>query len=251
MRMFPPDQIADQLPNASYGFLQFTKIDPERDYTDRHFDLLDNSPTKTFSYRILKRAFDLSAVLLISPLLIAIGAVIALCIFRDSSGSVFFSHRRIQRGGCYFRMWKFRTMCLDAQQVLERHFVLDPELRKEWSSNRKLRVDPRVSALGAFLRRTSLDELPQIWNVFTGTMSLVGPRPIVAEEIEKYGADFAYYTAVKPGITGLWQSSGRSTLTYAERVALHRFYVENWSLWLEIKILVRTIWSVAVSDGAY
>ena len=115
----------------------------------------------------------------------------------------------------------------------------------------QLKNDPRVTPLGRFLRRSSLDELPQLWNVVTGRMTLVGPRPIVAAEAEKYGADFAYYLAVKPGITGLWQTSGRSTLSYDERVALDRRYVEEWSLALDVTLLARTVTKVANSDGAY
>jgi lipopolysaccharide/colanic/teichoic acid biosynthesis glycosyltransferase len=117
--------------------------------------------------------------------------------------------------------------------------------------NHKLKKDPRITGIGNILRRSSLDELPQVWNVLTGRMSLVGPRPIVAAEVEKYGSDFAYYIAVKPGVTGLWQSSGRSTLSYDERVALDRKYVENWSLWLDFKILVRTVRCVVNSNGAF
>lgn len=231
--------------------MQTSYVRPQTDYARHHFYLNENPPGRTFAYRILKRAFDITVVVLISPVVVVIGAVIALGIVLDSWGPVFFSHRRIHRGGRYFRMWKFRTMCGDAEQVLKEHLERHPEARKEWLVNHKLKVDPRVSAFGAFLRRTSLDELPQIWNVFTGKMSLVGPRPIVTAEIARYGSDFVYYTAVKPGITGLWQSSGRSTLTYDQRVALDRFYVENWSLWLEFKILVRTIGSLTDSDGAY
>jgi lipopolysaccharide/colanic/teichoic acid biosynthesis glycosyltransferase len=142
-------------------------------------------------------------------------------------------------------------MCADAPKILERYLEQHPEVRKEWILTHKLKVDPRVSTVGFFLRRTSLDEIPQILNILNGSMSFVGPRPIVTAEIQKYGQDFRYYTAVKPGLTGLWQTSGRSSLTYAQRVALDRFYVENWSLWLELKILVRTIRTVMTSDGAY
>jgi lipopolysaccharide/colanic/teichoic acid biosynthesis glycosyltransferase len=142
-------------------------------------------------------------------------------------------------------------MCHNAPQVLKQYLDKHPESRMEWILTHKLKVDPRVSKVGAFLRRSSLDELPQILNVLNGTMSFVGPRPIVKEEIQKYGQDYIYYTAVKPGLSGLWQTSGRSTLTYDQRVALDRFYVENWSLLLELNILFRTIRTVVKSDGAY
>ena len=142
-------------------------------------------------------------------------------------------------------------MCVNSAEVLEEHLKRYPAERQEWLRTHKLRSDPRVTPLGNLLRKSSLDELPQVWNVLTGRMSLVGPRPIVAAEAEKYGRSFGHYLAVKPGITGLWQTSGRSTLTYAERVALDRYYVENWSLWLDVKILFRTVGKVANSDGAY
>jgi Undecaprenyl-phosphate galactose phosphotransferase WbaP len=247
--MPPENQVSNSPAGSSYVLVEHLHVNEDK--RDYHFDLTGNNPTDTFSYRVLKRAFDITFVLLVAPLVVIIGLVIALSIVLDSPGPVFFSHWRVKRGGEYFRMWKFRTMCRDAALVLEQHLERHPEDRKEWNLSHKLRVDPRVSKLGAFLRRKSLDELPQIWNVFTGTMSLVGPRPIVTSEIPKYGRDFVYYTAVKPGVTGLWQTSGRSTLTYDERVALDRFYFENWSLWLEVKILFRTIWSVLRSDGAY
>jgi lipopolysaccharide/colanic/teichoic acid biosynthesis glycosyltransferase len=249
--MSPHDQVADSPSISSYDLLPVEYLHAELDESVHHWDLGDNSPTGTFSYRVVKRLFDISAALCIAPFVMIVGVAIAVCVVIDSPGPIFFSHERVKCGGKYFRMWKFRTMCCDASAVLEKHLERNPEDRKEWLLHHKLKTDPRVSALGAFLRRKSLDELPQIWNVLNGTMSLVGPRPIIKAEVVKYGSDFVYYTAVKPGITGLWQASGRSNLSYAERVALDRFYVENWSLWLELKILVRTIRSVMTSEGAY
>jgi Undecaprenyl-phosphate galactose phosphotransferase WbaP len=247
-----PETQAPSLENdISYSLTSLSYVDPESDHSKHPFELYSHSPSATYSYRVMKRVFDICAVTLIAPLVLVLGAVIALLLFLDSPGPIFFSHSRIRRGGKYFSMWKFRTMCCNGAEVLERHFDQHPEDRVEWERSWKLRNDPRVSNLGAFLRRTSLDELPQIWNVLVGEMSLVGPRPIVYEEVERYGSDYAFYAAVKPGITGLWQTSGRSSLTYAERVALDRFYVENWSFWFELKILFRTIRSVASSEGAY
>jgi lipopolysaccharide/colanic/teichoic acid biosynthesis glycosyltransferase len=199
----------------------------------------------------LKRGLDVALVLLFSPLWIPLCLSIALCVVLTSPGPVFFSHRRIGRRGVFFSMWKFRTMCVNSAAVLEQHLARHPEDREEWASSHKLKDDPRVTPLGRFLRRSSLDELPQLWNVLTGRMTLVGPRPIVAAEAEKYGDDFPYYLAVKPGITGLWQASGRSTLSYDERVALDRRYVEEWSIGMDISILFRTVTKVANSDGAY
>ncbi len=209
------------------------------------------SPANTFDYIVLKRAFDIGMVLLFSPILLSLGLIVALLVVLSSPGPIFFSHRRIRRGGAFFSMWKFRTMCQNSAEVLERHLALHPEDREEWLLNHKLKKDPRITGIGNILRRSSFDELPQVWNVLTGRMSLVGPRPIVAAEVEKYHSDFAYYIAVKPGVTGLWQSSGRSTLSYDERVALDRKYVENWSLWLDLKILVRTVRCVVNSNGAF
>ncbi|MBB5057271.1 Undecaprenyl-phosphate galactose phosphotransferase WbaP [Granulicella aggregans] len=249
--MSPYNQVADLPLSSSYDHQPVEYVDERVDESLHYWDLDDNSPAGTFSYRVVKRALDIFIVLLIAPLVLSVGAVIALCVAIDSPGPVFFSHQRVKRRGQYFHMWKFRTMCQDASSILEQHLERHPERRKEWQLHHKLKVDPRISAVGAFLRRKSLDELPQIWNVLTGTMSLVGPRPIVTAEIARYGTNFVYYTAVKPGITGLWQISGRSNLTYAQRVALDRQYVENWSLWLELKILLRTFKSVARSDGAY
>ena len=148
-------------------------------------------------------------------------------------------------------MWKFRTMCQNSSDVLEKHLAKHPKARAEWNKTHKLRVDPRITPVGHFLRRYSLDELPQAWNVIVGQMSVVGPRPIVAAEVEKYGRFFEFYSCVKPGITGLWQVSGRSRLSYDARVRLDREYVEHWSLWKDLKILTLTCKSVVNREGAY
>jgi len=130
-------------------------------------------------------------------------------------------------------------------------FREDPELQREWDQGYKLKKDPRLTRVGSLLRRLSLDEFPQFWNVLKGEMSLVGPRPIIEKEIEKYGDDFDLYTQVLPGLTGLWQVSGRSDLSYQERVWLDTHYVRNWSIWLDLVILVRTVWVVIAGIGAY
>ena len=148
-------------------------------------------------------------------------------------------------------MWKFRTMCVNSAEVLENYLAAHPDARAEWKKDHKLKHDPRVTKVGEFLRRTSLDELPQIWNVITGSMSLVGPRPIVAAEVEKYGECFADYCKVKPGVTGLWQVSGRSRVSYPERILLDRQYARTWSLTGDLRILIRTLSSVVNQDGAY
>lgn len=209
------------------------------------------SPGRLFSYAVVKRALDIILIILVAPLILPLCLVLAVSVVLSSPGPVFFSHRRIGKGGIFFSMWKFRTMCANSAEVLERHLAAHPEERNEWALNHKLRNDPRVTPLGRFLRRSSLDELPQLWNVLTGRMSLVGPRPIVAAEAEKYASDFGYYLAVKPGLAGLWQASGRSTLTYDERVALDRRYVETWSLGGDIELIFRTVTKVVNADGAY
>jgi lipopolysaccharide/colanic/teichoic acid biosynthesis glycosyltransferase len=177
--------------------------------------------------------------------------VIAAAVWLGSPGPILFSHRRIRRHGEFFTMWKFRTMCINSGEVLEQHLAVHNAARAEWRTTHKLKCDPRVTRVGRFLRKTSLDELPQLWNVLNGTMSLVGPRPIVAAEVEKYGEQFSDYCAVKPGITGLWQVSGRSELSYQQRVELDRQYAQTWSLRTDAKILLRTWSSVVNRDGAY
>ena len=244
-------QSSELRPTSSYADVDLGYADPPRSSGNYDFGPSIKSPVTNLSFLVFKRFFDLTVTLLISPFVLLLVALIALAVALESPGPIFFSHRRIHRGGAYFSMWKFRTMCLNSAEVLQKHLEDHPEDREEWALNHKLKNDPRVSRLGLFLRRTSLDELPQIWNVFAGTMSLVGPRPIVTAEVEKYGADFVYYTMVKPGITGLWQASGRSTLTYPQRVALDRRYVEHWTPWMEIRILVRTIRVVFNMNGAY
>ena len=209
------------------------------------------SPEQLFRYRVVKRGMDLLMVVLCLPVLLLFIAVIALAIRITSPGPIFFSHRRIRGHGRFFSMWKFRTMCVNSSEVLESYLAANPEARAEWRKTHKLKSDPRVTRVGEFLRRTSLDELPQLWNVVTGSMSLVGPRPIVAAEVEKYGEFFADYCMVKPGVTGLWQVSGRSQLSYPERVQLDRQYARHWTLFGDVKILCRTLSSVANQDGAY
>ena len=201
--------------------------------------------------RGLKRAADLvvtvTSVLLALPLLAAIIALVRL----GSSGSIFYGQERIGRHGRRFKAWKFRTMVVNADEVLEKYLAANPLLRAEWEANHKLKDDPRITWIGKFLRKSSFDELPQLWNVIRGEMSLVGPRPIVEAEIDKYTDEYEYYVDVLPGITGLWQVSGRNNTTYPERVAFDAYYVKNWSLWLDLYILISTIRVVLFREGAY
>jgi Undecaprenyl-phosphate galactose phosphotransferase WbaP len=199
----------------------------------------------------LKRVLDLFGAvvggLLISPLLLTIAVLIKL----DSPGPVFYGHRRLGAKGKHFHCWKFRTMYTNVELLLDGYLQKNPHLQAEWEQNHKLRDDPRVTRVGRFLRKFSLDELPQLWNVLRSEMSLTGPRPIVDAEIPKYEKDYALYQRIKPGMSGFWQVSGRSDTDYQERVAMDSYYVRNWSVWLDIIILTRTVKIVLLGKGAY
>lgn len=201
--------------------------------------------------RLVKYSFDFFCTLLgtiiISPLLL----VIAAAIYLNSPGKVIFKHTRIGKNGKAFDCYKFRTMCMDADKKLAELLATSPAAKEEWERDFKLKDDPRVTKIGKFLRKTSLDELPQIFNVLKGEMSLVGPRPIVQAELEKYGEYLDDYLMVRPGITGMWQVNGRSDTTYEERVHMDSWYVRNWSIWIDIMLLWRTVKSVVKCEGAY
>lgn len=202
--------------------------------------------------QFFKRAFDLSVATLgtiaISPFLLGI----AIAIKVSSPGPAIYAHRRIGRNGAHFNCYKFRSMVSDSDKRLKEFLEANPEAAKEWEESHKLKHDPRVTKIGALLRKTSLDELPQLFNVIRGQMSLVGPRPIVDEEIIKYDVFFSDYTLVRPGMTGLWQTSGRSDTSYSRRVRLDAWYVRNWNIWLDISLLVKTVRVVLSSrSGAY
>jgi Undecaprenyl-phosphate galactose phosphotransferase WbaP len=203
------------------------------------------------SQQALKRSIDIFLVLigglLISPFLGLLWLILKL----ELRDGIFFSHPRIGMGGHSFSAWKFRTMIADADIRLKEYLEQNPAAREEWDTTHKLKNDPRVTKLGRFLRTYSIDELPQLWNVLKGEMSLVGPRPIVTDEVRHYGDRFDPYTWVKPGITGLWQISGRSNTSYEERVSLDEYYVRNWSIWLDIYIFIRTLTIIVLHRGAY
>ncbi len=219
--------------------------------SDRRDGSICTPPSTLFRYRVVKRILDILVVLLGLPVLLPALLIVAAMVRFTSPGPIFFSHRRICRDGAFFSMWKFRTMCLNSSEVLEQYLAKHPKARAEWNRTHKLRFDPRVTRVGNFLRRYSLDELPQAWNVILGQMSMVGPRPIVAAEVEKYAERFDFYCRVKPGVTGLWQVSGRSKLTYEARVKLDCHYVEHWSLFRDIRLMFATFKSVVNRDGAY
>ncbi len=198
-----------------------------------------------------KRCFDLAVGIVLLVLLLPFLLLIAALIKIESPGPVVFSHRRIGRRGKEFNCYKFRSMQLNAEELLAELLDQSPEMKEEWQKDFKLKNDPRITRAGKILRKTSLDELPQIFNVIRGEMSLVGPRPIVQEELQRFGDYARDYLLVLPGITGLWQVSGRSDVDYAERVAMESWYVRNWSLWLDISLLFRTAGAVAAKKGAY
>ncbi|HEY6971219.1 MAG TPA: sugar transferase [Candidatus Angelobacter sp.] len=199
---------------------------------------------------ILKRLVDLFLCLLLLPILLPACILIAVAIRLDSPGPVFFQHRRLGRYGQVFYMLKFRSMVKGAEKMLAGLLASNPEARKEFERSYKLQQDPRCTRIGRWLRRTSLDELPQVFNVLRGQMSLVGPRAIVEPELEKYGAFASRLLLVKPGITGLWQVNGRSDVAYPERVQLDMSYVDRQSITLDLWILFRTIAVVLRRKGA-
>ena len=193
------------------------------------------------------RVFACVALLCLSPILLVVGVLVAV----TSKGPILFGHARVGKGGVSFRCYKFRTMVPDAEARLEKALKADPKLRQEWEENRKLARDPRITPIGRILRKTSLDELPQFWNVLRGDMSIVGPRPIVEAELEKYGPHASHYLSVRPGITGAWQTNGRSDVSYPERVAMDVDYVRTMSLWGDIKIVFKTVRVVLAQAGAH
>ena len=210
---------------------------------------LHNSIANPWS-RVAKRAFDLLVTGLGTIALLPLFAVLALLIRRDG-GPAWYVHERIGKGGAAFGCLKFRSMAVGSEAALEEVLACDPAARREWALTHKLQDDPRVTGIGRFLRRTSLDELPQLFNVIRGEMSLVGPRPITRPELARYGEHQPFYLNMMPGITGLWQSSGRSSTSYEERVALDVWYSKNWSLWNDVVILVRTLPILFRREGAW
>ncbi|QRI66541.1 sugar transferase (plasmid) [Shinella sp. PSBB067] len=200
---------------------------------------------------ISKRSFDilvaLAALVVLSPIFVLIMALVKY----SDGGSVFYGHRRIGYNGSTFRCLKFRTMAENGDVLLQQHLEQNPEALEEWRATRKLQDDPRVTVVGTVLRKLSLDELPQLVNILKGEMSIVGPRPVVEDELELYEASAVYYLRSRPGLTGLWQVSGRNDVSYATRVAFDTHYVRNWSLTSDLVIVARTIPAVCLSRGSY
>jgi exopolysaccharide production protein ExoY len=201
--------------------------------------------------RILSRLSDIAIALIVLILALPLLIGVALAVKGQDGGPMIFAHERIGRNGRLFRCFKFRSMVLDADARLTAVLETDPEARAEWARDHKLRVDPRVTRVGDFLRRSSLDELPQLFNVLRGEMSIVGPRPIVVAEIPKYGRRFSAYCTVRPGITGLWQVSGRNDVSYRRRVAMDTVYARNRSWAMDMKLLFLTVPAVLLASGSY
>jgi Undecaprenyl-phosphate galactose phosphotransferase WbaP len=254
------EHLADMVRTASDGFQHIIVLPNLRGVTNSAVVARDFSGTLALEIKQnllnpwakrLKRALDLFGAIVggffVSPLLLTIAVLIKL----DSPGPVLFGHRRVGARDKHFLCWKFRTMHVDAERVLNEWLQEHPSLQAEWEKNQKLRDDPRVTRIGRFLRKTSMDELPQLWNVLRGEMSLTGPRPIVDAEVSKYEKDYDLYRRIRPGMSGSWQVGGRSEVDYRVRVAMDAYYVRNWSVWLDIIILVRTVRIVLFSRGAY
>jgi Undecaprenyl-phosphate galactose phosphotransferase WbaP len=213
---------------------------------------LDNSNKFMLFWNLgIKRFFDLAFVLLGGLLILPFLLFIALLVKITSAGPVLYRQKRIGQNGKYFNVYKFRSMFQDADKQLEKLLESDPAIREEWEKNYKLQKDPRVTGLGKILRQTSFDEFPQLINIIKGEMSLVGPRPIVDEEIEKYGEDYNRIFSIRPGLTGLWQVSGRSDINYSDRVAYDTYYLQSWSVWLDLWIIFKTFGVVLKGKGAY
>jgi lipopolysaccharide/colanic/teichoic acid biosynthesis glycosyltransferase len=212
--------------------------------------ILDNLVNRASVYAWVIRGADifisLFGILFLMPAFLVIAAAIAVC----DGGPVFFTQKRVGRDGKYFVCVKFRTMRTDGDRLLQRYLDANPDEKRQWDEYHKLDRDPRITAVGRFLRKTSLDEFPQLINVLKGEMSLVGPRPILPEEVAKYGSSFRIYKSVLPGITGLWQIKGRNQLSYYKRVALDRLFARKMSLIFYVVILVLTIPAVLLQRGS-
>ncbi len=239
----------------------FIPLMGDYDLTHSHIYELSNTRTNLIVYQnrlkswyrlLAQQSFNYLLAIILLPILLPLLFIIAILIKIESPGAIFFLHKRVGQHGKIIPTIKFRSMFKDAEYRLKTLLNETEEIKKEWETNFKLKDDPRITKIGNFLRQTSLDELPQIFNVLKGEMNFVGPRPVVQEEINLYYKENAeYYFMVKPGITGLWQVSGRSDTDYDFRVKTDKWYVLNWSLWLDIVILIKTIKVVIKRDGAY
>ena len=208
---------------------------------------INNLEIRKKIYKVVKRIADIIGGIIGLILLSPVFLILAICIKIDSKGPVIFAHKRIGKNGKEFNMYKFRSMYENAEEMIEN---FNEEQKIEWQENFKLENDPRITKVGKFLRKTSLDELPQILNIIKGDLSIIGPRPIVDEELKKYGDNKEKFLSITPGLTGYWQANGRSNTTYEERMQMELYYIDNQSLLLDIKIFFKTIVSVIKKEGA-
>lgn len=207
---------------------------------------------KKILYRAIKRMIDIIGAIV--GIIFLIPTTIAVCLARkiskEDKGPLFYEQLRYGKNGKVFRLYKFRSMCIGADEKLKKYLEESEDIRKEFQKTHKLQNDPRITKIGNFLRKTSLDELPQMINILKGDMSFVGPRPVVEKEVEEYGKNKEKFLSVKPGLTGYWQVNGRSNTTYEERMEMELYYVDNCSLWLDIKIFFKTFIAVFKKEGA-
>lgn len=230
----------------SFEFSDSTDMDDANALTDE--------PVRVVSWgeEVLKRVFDIISIVVILALFWWVMIIVSIGIKMSSPGPLVFGHRRIGRSGKSFKCYKFRSMVPNSQEVLNDLLARDPEARAEWARDFKLKNDPRITRIGKFIRKTSVDELPQLWNVLVGDMSIVGPRPVVRKELALYyGHGRRHYLSVRPGLTGLWQVSGRNDMDYEERVALDRKYVQTWNVFSDFMIVMRTVGVIFAKKGAY
>jgi Undecaprenyl-phosphate galactose phosphotransferase WbaP len=238
MNIISNDQRLDEITNSLIGF-EF-KIETAG---QESFAILPSA--------FLKRGIDILLSLALGIVLLPIGLLTAIIIRLDSPGPIFYRQERIGKDGRKITIYKFRTMHPEADNLLAEYLEKSPEARRDWERKQKLDSDPRITRVGKWLREFSVDETPQLFSIFKGDMSLVGPRPILIEQKVLYGEGIEAYRKVRPGLTGLWQVSGRNHTTFQQRTLYDRYYVQNWSVWLDIYILLRTIWVVVSRDGAY
>lgn len=210
-------------------------------------EIQSSTKKQSVTYEVIKRIFDIISSLSVIIVLLPVFIIISILIKIDSKGPVIFGHKRLGKNGKFIKVYKFRTMVQNAEELLKK---LTPDQKKEFEINFKLENDPRITKIGRVLRETSIDELPQLFNILIGNMTVVGPRPIVEKEIEKYGEYGSKLLSVKPGLTGNWQANGRSDTSYEERVQLDMDYIDNRSFLLDMKIIFKTIWSVLKREGA-
>ena len=229
------------------GILQNSTIDNVR--------VIKKEKTKTnkkIMYNFIKRTIDAIGALIGIIILIPATIIIYLArkILKEDKGPLFYEQLRYGKNGKIFRLYKYRSMCIGADEKLKEYLANNEEARKEFKKTHKLQNDPRITPIGNFLRKTSLDELPQMINILRGDMSFVGPRPVVEKEVEEYGTNKDKFLSVRPGLTGYWQVNGRSNTTYEERMEMELYYVDNCSLWLDIKIFFKTFITVFKKEGA-